>query len=128
MKLSLDWPASKEYRFPPIVVQFPKTRVVIMNFTSPVARDDVSTAIFIVYKPYRGIASILCEAQVVMQTDSGSHYFLEQPNIPPDRFTKHSPLCCKSSKCIFNASPGSGQSIIENPLAFSQVTAGIWLH
>ena len=63
------------------------------KFGLDAAEEIVPTTVFAVNKPCWCIVSILCQAQVIVTTNCGLHYFLHQSNIRSYCPSEYSPLC-----------------------------------
>ena len=63
------------------------------KFGLDAAEEIVPTTVFAVNKPCWCIVCILCQAQVIVTTNCGLHYFLHQSNIRSYCPSEYSPLC-----------------------------------
>lgn len=107
LKSSRELPASNVYLFPPIWLRCLSPPFITVDFTPPITRYYVSTAVFTVHKPCWNVVSILCQTQIVVRANSCLHCFLHQIDICSYGPSKDSPLCCQNSKRILNGSPSS---------------------
>ena len=110
------------------LVKMSKTPFITVDFTPPVTRNYVPTTVFAGDKPRWCMVGILCQGQIIINANCGSHYFLHQSNISSYCPSEYSPLCCQNLKSIFSCSPRSWHPLIINSFTLVKVFARIWLH